>query len=241
MVEFIQRSYNYISNLPQNLEELFSRAGLIPYVLLWFNMFLETGGMVFNFLPGNSVVLAASAFAANSDLVRIEVLVLVFLTSTFLGDTASFFLGRFFGRKYSSQDRIKFINKDHVAAAHEYFEENGRMTFVVSRFIPIFRGVMPFAAGFAQISYRRILPYALTGIVLWNAVYISAGYFFGNIPQIQENFSLMLLIIAGVTTVPTLFVVYRNFKKFRKTILQKTAEKATQTSEDDPSTPGKEP
>lgn len=214
---------NYLSQLPEHLDELFARSGLIPYALVWLNLFLETGGLVMNFLPGNSVVLGASAYAAGSDSVSIQALILIFATSTLLGDTTSFYLGRFFGRKYQKQTRLRFINQDHFEVAHEFFEENGRRTFLVSRFIPIFRGIMPFAAGFTQTHPRVVWPFIAAGVFLWNLVYISVGYFFGNIPAVQENFGLLLLIVALATMIPTLILVSHTVRKFRKALAIKRA------------------
>lgn len=223
MIEMIRDVINYLSSLPQNLDQLFSQSGLVPYALLWINMFLETGGLIFTFLPGNSVVLAASAFAAGSDQVEIRTLILLFTTSTFMGDTTSFMLGRFFGKKYQKQTRIHFINQDHFEAAHEFFEQNGKRTLIVSRFIPIFRGIMPFAAGFTQTSPHIILPFLAAGVILWNLVYISAGYFFGNLPAVQENFSLLIFIIIVITMIPTFFIVLHSFRKFQKSVREKAA------------------
>lgn len=225
-----------MSSLSDNLDVLFSQTGHLPYIILWINMFLETGGVVFAFLPGNSVLLATAAFAAISDKVRIENLIIVFFTATMLGDLSSFMIGRFLGRKYKkNQDRIRFIKQDQFDAAHDYFEKNGRKTFIVSRFIPVFRGIMPLAAGFTQISYRKIFPYSLIGVALWNATYLSLGYFFGNIPMVRNNFSLIIFVIIVVTMIPTFYVVWRNYKKFKLAVDSKTTapEKSVVSAETD--------
>ena len=236
MLTLIYDLLNYLSQLPENLDELFARSGLIPYALVWINLFLETGGLVLNFLPGNSVVLGASAYAAGSQTVSIQALILVFATSTLLGDTTSFYLGRFFGRKYQKQTRLHFINQDHFEVAHEFFEENGRRTFLVSRFIPIFRGIMPFAAGFTQTHPRIVLPFIAAGVMLWNLVYISVGYFFGNLPAVQDNFGLLLLIVALVTMIPTLILVSLTVRKFRKALAIKRVQRAAQEESPEDST-----
>ena len=222
MIEFINNIYRYMAGLSDNLEALFAQAGYIPYLILWINMFLETGGIFFAFLPSNSVLLATAAFAAGSGRVRIETLVILFFTSTFLGDFSSFMIGRFIGRKYKkNKGWIRFINQDQFDAAHDYFQTNGRKTFIASRFIPVFRGLMPLVAGFTQISYRKILPYSLLGVALWNGTYLSLGYFFGNIPSIKDNFPLIILIIIFVTMIPTLYVFWRNYKKFKANFANK--------------------
>lgn len=233
MIEFINTILKYLSSLPENLDQLFSQAGIWPYALLWVNLFLETGGLIFNFLPGNSLVLAASAFAANSDQVNIGTLVLLFVTSTFLGDFTSFMLGRFFGKKYQKQTRIRFINQDHFETAHEYFEANGKRTLIVSRFIPIFRGILPFAAGFSQTNPQVILPFLASGALLWNIVYISVGYIFGNLPAVQENFSLLIGAVIIITMIPTFFIVIYNFRKFKKSVQEKTLERKLLEAKDE--------
>lgn len=224
MVQLLNNILNYLSNLPQNIEILLAYAGNYTYVLLWLNMFLETGGVVFGFLPGNSVLLAAAAFAANSDKVHIGFLFILFFTATLAGDTSSFFIGRYLGKKYTTQNRIQFINKEQFDAAHDYFELHGRQTFIISRFIPVFRGIMPLAAGFTQVSFRRIFPYSLIGVILWNITYLALGYFFGNIPMIRNNFSLIIFVIVLVTMIPTFYVVWHNYKKFKATLSAKPSE-----------------
>lgn len=231
MIELINNILRYMAGLSDNLDALFAQTGNIPYVILWINMFLETGGVFFAFLPGNSVLLATAAFAAGSDKVRIETLMILFFSATMLGDLSSFMIGRFLGRKYKkNQNRIRFINQDQFDAAHDYFQTNGRKTFIVSRFIPVFRGIMPLAAGFTQISYRQILPYSLVGVVLWNATYLSLGYFFGNIPMVKDNFSLIIIITIFVTMIPTIYILWRNYKKFKATLATKSAASSTTDS-----------
>lgn len=221
MIQFIRETLNYLSSLPYHLDQLFSQAGIIPYLILWINLFLETGGLIFNFLPGNSIVLASSAFSATSRNVQIEVLIPLFLSATLLGDITSFYLGRFFGRKYQKQHRFHFINQDHFEAAHDYFEENGRKTFIFSRFIPIFRGIMPFAAGFTQSEPSHIMPFLTAGVIFWNTVYISVGYFFGNLPGMKDNFSLLIGMIMLVTMIPTVILVSHGYKKLKASVQEK--------------------
>lgn len=240
MAELINTIIKYLSGLSGNLDLLFDQSGYLPYLLLWVNIFLETGGVVFGFLPGNSVLLATAAFAAVSDKVRIEALFLLFFTASLLGDLSSFMIGRFLGKKYKLQDRIRFINQEKFEAAHDYFEEHGRQTFIVARFVPIFRGIMPLAAGFTQASYRKILPYSLIGVILWNVVYLSLGYFFGNIPMVRDNFSLIIFVIVVVTMIPTFYVVWRNYRKFKTMLSDKPAPDkppADSTTDDDPTAP----
>lgn len=232
MIELINTILKYLASLPQNLDHLFAQSGLWPYLILWVNLFLETGGLVFNFLPGNSLVLAASAFAANSDQVSILILTLIFVTSTFLGDLTSFMLGRFFGKKYQKQTRIRFINQDHFETAHEYFETNGKRTLIVSRFIPIFRGILPFAAGFSQTDPQTILPFLASGALLWNLVYISVGFIFGNLPIVQENFTLLIGAVILLTMIPTFFIVLYNFRKFKKSVQEKALKRSLSETSD---------
>lgn len=214
-MEFIRQALQYIENLPQILEQLFQQNSLIAYAILWLDLFLETGVPIFSFLPGNSVVLASAAFAAGSKQIHILPLSLVVLSATLLADHANFFLGRYFGRKYRDQNKLRFIDPNHVKKAHRFFDSHGRKAFLVSRFIPIFRAAMPFAAGFSQTSYRRISPFLSGGVTAWCTVYLSAGYFFGHLPIVKENFSLLMAIILTVTMIPTLLVVFYNYRKLK--------------------------
>lgn len=204
----------YLTDLPGNLDQLFSEAGPWPYVVIWVILYLETAVFFMNWLPGNALLLGGAALAASSDEVSMLIMALVFLSAAFLGDSTDFWIGTLLGRRYRKKDRPRFINQEQFQEAHDFLSSNGRKGFLISRFIPVLRSVMPLAAGFFDGSYRTVWPFMLGGVVLSTLAYAGMGFFFGNIPLLQENFSLVLTLILVVTMVPAVIVFARGLKKF---------------------------
>lgn len=229
-MDFIIKIYSYIQNMPYHMEQLFAGNQLLAYLILWLNLFLETGIPIFSFLPSNSLVLASAAYTQMSNTIHILPLSLVVVSASLLADHFNFFLGTYFGRKYRGQQRIQFIKPKDLAKANHFFETHGKKSFLVSRFIPFLRAAMPFAAGFSETKYKKIAPYFVTGILLWNVVYLAAGALFGNVPAIQKDFSILILFILGVTTIPTLSILFYNIKKMKKGAQSEDGEEGEEAS-----------
>jgi membrane-associated protein len=191
--------------------------GLIVYGILFLIIFAETGLVVTPFLPGDSLLFAAGALAATGAL-RLDVLLAVMAVAAVLGNVVNYAIGRrvahrFFddGHPPSRMDRL--VKREYVRKAHDFFLKHGGKAVVLARFVPIVRTFLPFVAGGAQMPYRSFMFYNVVGCLLWVGLCTGAGYLFGNIPVVKENFELVVLGIIGVSVLPIVVEVVRAYSK----------------------------
>jgi membrane-associated protein len=196
-------------HLDVHLAEFVARYGVWVYGLLFAIIFAETGLVVTPFLPGDSLLFAAGALAATGAFdVRLLFLLLSF--AAVLGNTVNYAMGRYVGpRVFRAEETTdtwsRLLNRHHLERAHAFFEKYGGMAVVLTRFVPIIRTFVPFVAGAGAMRYSTFALFNLFGGVLWVGVCIGAGYLFGNIPVVKNNFSLVALGIVGVSLLPMLF------------------------------------
>jgi membrane-associated protein len=166
-------------------------------------VFLETGVVVTPFLPGDSLLFAAGALAATGALDP-GALIAILAAAAILGDTANYHIGKYVGpRAFSGQ--VRWLKKEYLDRTHAFYERHGGKTIFLARFIPIVRTFAPFVAGIGYMSYVRFLAWNLTGGIVWVAACVGAGYGFGNIPVVKQNFSLVILGIVFVSVLPLAF------------------------------------
>lgn len=211
-MDIIKNLVDIMMNLPSHLDRIITILGPLTYLILWLNMFLETGAVVMGFLPGEALIISAAAFAAISTKLDIRILIPLFLTATYLGDTCSFFIGKFAGKKYQDLSQMKLIKPSQLKLANQFFEEKGKKAYLINRFIPLARAFMPFTAGFSQIKYRTVFPYSIMGVLIWNTIYIFLGYFFGNLPFVKKNFSLVAVAVIVISLIPASIFLIKNIK-----------------------------
>jgi membrane-associated protein len=197
----------------RHLAEFVADYGLWVYGLLFAIIFAETGLVVTPFLPGDSLLFAAGALAA-SGLLNIWLLLGLLVVAAVLGDAVNYAAGNAVGpRVFTSIDRTSFwqrmLNKDHLARAHAFFEKYGGKAVVLGRFVPIVRTFVPFVAGVAEMSYPAFALYNVTGALAWVGLCVGAGYLFGNVPVIKDNFSLVAIGIVIVSVLPMVFEYLR--------------------------------
>lgn len=213
---------NYINNLPYNLDHLSQDIGIYIYVVIGIILSLETGGVILNFLPGDTLVFAAATLAASTDLIDIRILVPLSIISSFLGDNLNYKIGTFMGKLYLKKGKMKLINKTQFDAARSFIQERGRKGFLINRFIPLARVYVVFLTGFLQTDYSVIFPYHLIGVLIWNAVYLILGYYFGNLSFVKENYMLVLLMILLLSVLPALVVFIKNFSSIKESDLYRS-------------------
>jgi membrane-associated protein len=195
------------------LLEMTAAYGVWIYAILFAIVFAETGLVVTPFLPGDSLLFAAGAIAAAGALdVRLAAVLL--LIAAVSGDAVNYSIGRFAGLRIIHLARTdsrwgRWINPAYVTRAHEFFERHGGKAVVLARFVPIVRTFVPFVAGVAEMSYRAFALYNVTGAIAWVAICVGAGYVFGNVPVVRENFSLVALGIVFVSLLPMVFEYMR--------------------------------
>ena len=197
-----------------------SQYGTVLYGILFAIIFAETGLVVTPFLPGDSLLFAAGALAATGAL-RVDVLSALLIVAAILGDAVNYAVGRRLAHQFLSHDTARtgglsrFVKREHVARAHEFFVTHGGKAVILARFVPIVRTFVPFVAGGADMPYRTFAVFNVIGAVLWVGICAGAGYAFGNIPVVKNNFELVVLGIVGVSVLPLVIEVARSLRPSR--------------------------
>jgi len=206
LFEFI---HSFFLNLDQHLATFIAAYGIWVYGLLFLIIFAETGFVITPFLPGDSLLFATGALAANGKL-DIYIAVPLLLIAAIAGDAVNYAIGHFVGpRVFIAEDRTsiwhRLLNRKHLMEAHAFFERHGGKAVVLGRFVPIVRTFVPFVAGCGSMSYPRFAFYNVTGGILWVCLCTGAGYALGNIPIIKENFEYVVIAIVGISVLPILW------------------------------------
>ena len=194
---------DFILHIDVHLGELISHYGLFVYVILFFIIFLETGFVITPFLPGDSLLFAAGAFSALGSL-NIYLILFLLFTAAVLGDTANYWIGHFFGQKIIAHPKIP-INQQHIDQTNAFFAKYGTKTIFLARFVPIVRTFAPFIAGIGKMHYSKFITYNIFGGLVWVFSFTHAGYFFGNLPSVKDNFSIVILFIILISILPMLY------------------------------------
>src|SRR6185503_1461841 len=188
-------------HLDQHLNEIIQQYGATTYLLLFLIVFLETGLVVTPFLPGDSLLFAAGTFAALGAL-RLWPLFFLLGAAAILGDTVNYAIGARVGPKVFSYSKSRFFNPEHLKKTHAFYQKYGAKTIVIARFVPIVRPFAPVVAGVGQMSYWHFLSYNVIGGILWVSVCLFSGYFFGNLPFVKKNFSVVVIVIVLISLLP---------------------------------------
>jgi membrane-associated protein len=196
-------------HLDTHLAEVIQQYGTYTYALLFLIVFLETGLVVTPLLPGDSLLFAAGSFAGIGAL-SLWPLFFLLCAAAILGDTANYAIGAYLGPKVFHYPKSRFFNPEHLRKTHEFYEKYGGKTIIIARFIPIIRTFAPFVAGIGSMTYARFLSYNVIGGVLWVAVCVFAGYFFGNLAFVRKNFSLVIVAIILISMLPALVEYLRH-------------------------------
>ena len=195
--------FDFLLHFDKHLLEFVHDYGPWVYAILFAIVFAETGFVVTPFLPGDSLLFAAGALCATGEL-SIAAMLGLLVFAAFAGNAVNYAVGRYIGpRVFQSSHRL--LNKDYLDRAHAFFEQYGGKAIVLGRFIPIVRTFVPFVAGAAQMTTGSFVAYNAVGAVAWVALCLGAGWFFGNIPIVKNNFSLVTIGIVFVSILPMLF------------------------------------
>ena len=202
-MEILKTLFDLFLHLDKHLAAVIQQYGALTYLFLFAIIFLETGLVVTPFLPGDSLLFAAGAFAALDSL-NIWLLFILLSIAAVTGDSLNYWIGHLIGqRAYTGE--IKFIKKEYIDRTHAFFEKYGNKTIFLARFVPIVRTFAPFVAGVGEMSYANFFAYNVFGGIVWVAICIFSGYFFGNIPVVKENFSLVIIVIILISILPIIF------------------------------------
>ncbi len=199
-------------HLDAHLHEMIIAYGSWTYAILFIIIFCETGLVATPFLPGDSLLFAAGTFAGLGSLDP-HWLFLLLTTAGILGDTVNYWIGFRVGPKVFHRENVRILNKRYLERAHAFYEKHGGKTIIIARFIPIIRTFAPFVAGIGRMTYLRFLSFNVIGAVLWVGVFVYGGYFFGNLPVVRKNFSLVIIAIVLLSVTPPVIEYIRHRKK----------------------------
>lgn len=197
----------------ETLASLVTQYGTLVYAILFGIIFAETGLVVTPFLPGDSLLFAAGALSATGSL-SVEIVVPLLIVAAVIGDAVNYSVGRRIAHRFlEGEERTtglhRWVKRQHVQRAHAFFVKHGGKAVVLARFVPIVRTFVPFVAGGANMPYRAFAFYNVTGAILWVGLCVGAGYAFGNIPVVKENFELVVLGIVAVSVLPLVIEIVK--------------------------------
>jgi membrane-associated protein len=216
MADLFHFLIDFVLHIDRHLLEIVSNYQSWTYAILFLVIFCETGLVVTPILPGDSLLFAAGAVAAmQGNPINIYALVLLMLLAAFLGDNTNYFIGRFLGIKVYEKN-YRLIKRKYLEDTHAFYEKHGGKTLIIARFMPIIRTFAPFVAGVGTMKYRRFLIFCVVGNLLWVNIFSYAGYFFGNIPAVKRNFSLVVFAIIFISFVPPVYTFVKQFLKSRR-------------------------
>jgi membrane-associated protein len=210
-MDLIRHFIDLVLHLDEHLSALAASYGMWTYAILFLIIFCETGLVVTPFLPGDSLLFAVGALAAlpASGLDVFWVFVLLSLAAL-AGDNVNYWIGHSLGPKVFRAEGSRLLNKKHLERTHQFYAKHGGKTVIIARFMPIIRTFAPFVAGIGRMAYARFLAYSVAGAILWMASFLYAGYFFGNIPFVKKNFTLVVLAIIFISLLPGIIEFLRH-------------------------------
>ncbi len=196
-------------HLPEHLRTFISTNGNLVYGLLFLIIFCETGLVITPFLPGDSLLFAIGAIAADpTSNLNIWIAAIILIGAAILGDTVNYWIGRKFGA-WMMRKFPKIVKPSHIEKTNEFFVRYGGKTIIIARFVPIVRTFAPFVAGSGEMEYRRFMFFNVIGALLWVGLILPCGWFFGNIPIVKANFELVVLGIIGISILPMVIEIAR--------------------------------
>jgi membrane-associated protein len=201
-----------VVNLDDHLQALVAAYGAWIYLILFLIVFCETGLVVTPFLPGDSLLFVAGAIAAAGGM-NIHLLVVLLIIAAIIGDAVNYSIGHYIGPRVLKDRDSRWLNPRHLERAHEFYERHGGKTIIIARFVPIVRTYAPFVAGAASMPYPRFALYNVTGAIVWVVSLGYAGYFFGNIPLIKDNLTVVIIVIIILSILPGVFEYLRHRRR----------------------------
>jgi len=220
-MKLIPRLIDFFLHLDKHLNLLIQEYGVWTYLILFAIIFCETGLVIFPFLPGDSLLFAAGTFAARGSF-KVFWLFLIMAAAAVIGDTVNYWIGRRIGPKVFHKENVRFFKKEHLDRTHRFYEKYGAETIILARFLPIIRTFAPFVAGIGSMTYWKFLSYNIIGGIGWVALFVFGGYFFGNIPLVKNNFSLVIMAIIAISLMPMIVELIRARRAKRATRRKKT-------------------
>jgi membrane-associated protein len=215
-VDFFAGLFDIVLHLDRHLQWLVVNYGPWIYAILFAIVFCETGLVVAPFLPGDSLLFVAGTLAAAGDM-YIHGVFAVLASASFLGDNTNYWIGRYLGPRVFTREGSRLLNPEHLARTHRFYARYGAKTIFFARFVPIIRTFAPFVAGLGHMRYPRFLFFSFSGSIAWVGSLAYAGYYFGNMPLVKNNLSLVIVIIIVISILPGIIEYLRHrFSKAAK-------------------------
>lgn len=216
-MEYLKQFVDIVLHLDKHLDSLVAQFGPWLYVILFLIVFCETGLVITPFLPGDSLLFAVGALAARPDNgLNVWILVMILTAAAIIGDSVNYWIGYFLGNKLQKKFP-RLIKPKHIQRTHEFYERYGGKTIILARFVPIVRTFAPFVAGIGKMTYSRFMMFNVVGGLIWVLLLVPTGYFFGNLDFVRKNFSLVVLAIIFISTLPAVVELLRARKSFKVT------------------------
>jgi membrane-associated protein len=215
LLQFMKFLFEFIIHIDVHLSEIIQSYGVWTYLILFLIIFCETGLVVTPILPGDSLLFAAGTFAARGDF-NVMWLFIILSIAAVLGDTVNYWIGSFVGPKIFHKEHVRFLNKEYLDRTHQFFEKYGGKTIIIARFVPIIRTFAPFVAGIGSMTYWHFISYNVIGGIVWIAAFVFAGYYFGNITIVKNNFTIVIFAIIIISILPGVIEFIRQHRMNKK-------------------------
>lgn len=216
-MDLIRLAIDYVLHLDKHLGNVIQYFGNWTYFVFFLVIFCETGLVVTPFLPGDSLLFAIGAFSAQGVL-QVHLCFLLLALAAVLGDTVNYWIGAALGPKVFTIDH-RFLKREYLERTHRFYERHGGKTIIIARFIPIIRTFAPFVAGIGTMSYWRFISYNVVGGLAWVALFVYGGYYFGNLPMVKRNFTLVIFAIIFISVLPGVIEFLRHKLKKQQAVL----------------------
>lgn len=212
-MEIISTAIDFFLHIDVHLNEIILQYGTLTYGILFFIIFAETGFVFTPFLPGDSLLFAAGTFAARGSF-DVYLLAVLLIVAAIAGDNINYWVGRKLGVKLFERYN-KLLKKEYLEKTQKFYVKHGGKTIILARFFPIIRTFSPFVAGLGKMEYSRFVMNDVAGGIIWISIFVFGGYFFGNIPVVQKNFSIVIVVIVVISVIPAIseFVRHKFLKK----------------------------
>lgn len=230
-MDLIKLGIDFILHMDHYLTQIINTVGGWTYLVLFVVIFIETGLVVTPFLPGDSLLFAAGALSAlPGSILNVYWMYLLMAVAAVLGDTANYWIGHFLGTKaFTGNSRL--FKKEYLDRTQAFYEKHGGKTIFLARFIPIIRTFAPFVAGVGKMTYLHFITYNIVGGIVWTALFIFGGYFFGNLPFVQDHFSLIVIAIIFISVLPAVYEIIKAKMEKKSNPTQDGTESKTGESE----------
>ncbi|MGJ0490125.1 DedA family protein [Methylobacter sp.] len=211
-MEIPAQLFDFFIHLNSHLADILAHYGTLTYAILFLIIFCETGLVVMPLLPGDSLLFAVGALGASTGQLDVYLLIALLIVAALAGDNLNYVIGKFFGTKVKTREKIGFFKREYIEHTENYYEKHGGRTVIIARFIPIIRTVAPFVAGAGNMHYPRYILFCVTGACLWVGGLITLGYQFGNLELVKKNFELVVLGIIAISFLPVAHQAWQSMR-----------------------------